>query len=181
MTINADNNTIANQMLDLKKLRKAAGLTQHDLARLVGKSRGYLAEIEIGKHRLPKDAESRIHNILIICCLQKLRRAIPNEERIKDTLNNIKRLKAIELEDFSKILTAQVLIMELDDRSPHYFWGIRGLVNGATALYANLSFGGTVDIILLSDYQNTSALIEECRKLYKNTGGGKDQCNLTSP
>jgi len=134
-------------MKNLRKLREAVGLTQNELAIRAGISRGYIAQLELGKEP-PPELKAKLEEVILAIALRRLRALLPPSKRMDESREVVERLKTIEREKGIHALVRQrTVVFDLDDATAEPF-----MANGATALHLFSSQHGLVDIVILDDY-----------------------------
>lgn len=74
----------------MKNISALLGLTQEELASILGVSRGLLSMYEIGKRNLPLEAKNKLSVLL-----QKQKELQANEKQIFETINNLEKIAVL--------------------------------------------------------------------------------------
>jgi transcriptional regulator with XRE-family HTH domain len=130
----------------LKKLRRAVGLTQQELAKLAGINRAYLAQIEVGIHKPSPILEKWLIQVIESYHLSQqsiIMRLSDHDRPSEETIRVREELDTLKEKDLGKLVTTQVVVRSLHNKVD---WQI---MSGLAALHIFKLFPGSLELKFL--------------------------------
>ena len=103
-------------MKQIKQLRKLTGLTQTELARLVGVTQSYLAEVESDKRKPSDELKEKIRDVALIRLLTPVRQMMSRDRREQESRETGEKLAKLAQEfGRDELRRRRVLTLVIDD------------------------------------------------------------------